>query len=334
MKYFMTGATGFVGGRIARQLVAAGHQVVALARHPSQAHDLIRLGVTLCQGDITDKESMRIPMTGVDGLFHVAGWYKIGSKNRSLGKQINIDGTRNVLELMGELRIRKGVYTSTLLIFSDTHGKRVEETDDYEGPWLSEYERTKWVAHTQIAEPMIKEGLPLVIVMPGLVYGPGDTSSVRDLFLQYLKRRLPIVPQKTAYCWGHVEDIARGHLLAMERGRPGERYILAGPVHTLQEAFWIAEQVTGIKEPPLHPSPFLLKSLAALVRTIEPILPLPEFYRSESIRAIAGVTYIGSSKKAQRELGFTTRPLEEGLCETLLHEMRLLGMKSKRHRTQ
>lgn len=329
MRYFMTGATGFVGGTIARQLVAAGHQVVALVRHPAQARDLTRLGITLHQGDITDKESMRAPMTGVDGLFHLAGWYRIGSKTPSLGKRINIDGTRNVLELMRELRIPKGVYTSTLLIFSDTRGKRADETTQYDGPWLSEYERTKWVAQTQIAEPTMKEGLPLVIVMPGLVYGPGDTSSIRDLFIHYLKRRLPISPQKTAYAWGHIEDIARGHLLAMERGRTGERYILAGPIHTLQEVLEIAEQITGIPAPRLHPSPALLRRLARVVRWIEPILPLPEFYRSESVRAIAGVTYIGSSKKAQRELGFTTRPLEEGLCETLLHEMKRLGIRSK-----
>ncbi|MCG3114113.1 MAG: NAD-dependent epimerase/dehydratase family protein [Candidatus Manganitrophus sp. SA1] len=330
MRYFITGATGFVGGAIARQLAAAGHQVTALVRRPAQAHDLARLGITLHPGDITDKESMRAPMTGADGIFHVAGWYKIGSKTPVLGKKINVDGTRNVLELMRELRIPRGVYTSTLLVFSDTQGKRVEEATHYEGPWLSEYERTKWMAHTQIAEPMMKEGLPLMMTLPGLVYGPGDTSSVRNLLIQYLKGQLPISPQKTAYAWGHIEDIAKGHLLAMEKGRPGESYILAGPIHTLQEALAIAEQITGIKAPRLHPSPALLRGLSQIVRWLEPILPLPEFYRSESIRAIAGVTYIGSSKKAQRELGFTARPLEEGLCETLLHEMRLSGIRSKK----
>lgn len=117
MRYFITGATGFVGGAIARQLAAAGHQVTALVRRPAQAHDLARLGIALHPGDITDKESMRTPMTGADGIFHVAGWYKIGSKTPVLGKKINVDGTRNVLELMRELRIPRGVYTSTLLVF-------------------------------------------------------------------------------------------------------------------------------------------------------------------------------------------------------------------------
>lgn len=327
MRYFITGATGFIGGEIAKQLVEAGHQVVALVRTPKQADALARLGVSLHEGDITDKESMRAPMTGVDGVFHVAGWYKIGSKTPALGKQINIDGTRNVLELMKELRIPKGVYTSTLLVFSDTRGNVVDERYQYGGPWLSEYERTKWAAHYQIAEPMVKAGLPLITVQPGLVYGPGDTSSVRQMLVQYLKGWMPVSPQKTAYCWGHLSDTARGHILAMEKGKPGESYILAGPVCTLRNAFEIAERITGVKAPRIHPTPALMKGLAAVTRVFEPILPLPELYRSESLRVIAGVTYLGSSAKANRELGFTARPLEEGLRETLLHEMKQLGMR-------
>jgi len=330
MRYFVTGATGFIGGRIVRELVAAGHQVAALARDPRGAGALARLGVSVHKGDITDKESMRAPMTGADRLFHVAGWYKIGSRNRAQGKRINVDGTRNVLELMKELGIPKGVYTSTLAVYSDTHGKEVDETERYNGPWLSEYERTKWAAHFQIAEPMMKGGLPLVIVQPGLVYGPGDTSSVRAMLVDYLRGRMPVAPQKTAYCWGHVDDIARGHLLAMEKGRPGESYFLAGPACTLRGAFEIAERITGVKAPALHPTPAMMKALAAVTRAVEPLLPLPELYRSESIRAIAGVTYLGSSEKAKRELGFAARPLEEGLRETLLHEMALLGMKPER----
>ncbi|MBI3803687.1 MAG: NAD-dependent epimerase/dehydratase family protein [Nitrospirae bacterium] len=332
MKFFVTGATGFIGGRISRQLVASGHQVVALARDPSKAAALIHLGIDVRKGDITDLESLRPAMAGADGVFHVAGWYKVGSPDREAARRINIDGTRNVLTAMKALKISKGVYTSTLAIYSDTNGRTVDEKSRYDGPWLSEYERTKWAAQTEIAESMIAQGLPLVIVLPGLVYGPGDTSSVRDLFLLYLKRRLPMVSPRTAYCWGHVEDIARGHLLAMERGRPGEDYIIAGPPHTLQAAFEIAERVTGIKAPRLHPPPGLLKAFAALVGAIEPLLPLPDLYRAESLRAIAGTTYLGSSEKARRELGFKTRPLEEGLQETLLQELSLLRLRQKEAR--
>ena len=100
MKYFITGATGFIGGRLARQLREAGHEVVAVVRNPAKAQDLAQLGVTLHQGDVTDKESMRKPMSGVDGVFHVAGWYKVGVRDKSQAYAINVEGTRNVLELM------------------------------------------------------------------------------------------------------------------------------------------------------------------------------------------------------------------------------------------
>src|ERR1700680_2266655 len=165
VKYFVTGATGFIGGRVASQLALAGHSVVALARTPSKAHDLVKSGVIVHAGDIANKESLRAPMTGVDGVFHIAGWYKIGMRDPSPGRIINVEGTRNVLEMMKELRIAKGVYTSTLAINGDTHGKLVDESCRAGGPWLSEYDRTKWVAHYEIAEHMMRAGLPLVIVM-------------------------------------------------------------------------------------------------------------------------------------------------------------------------
>src|SRR6266849_4262267 len=144
MKYFVTGATGFVGGRVVRRLVGAGHQVVVVVRNPAKAADLANLGIEIYQGDVTDKESMRTPMQGVDGVFHIAGWYKIGVRDKSDGEKINVQGTRNVLELMRELGIPKGVYTSTLAVNSDTHGRLVDESYHYNGPHLSEYDRTKW----------------------------------------------------------------------------------------------------------------------------------------------------------------------------------------------
>jgi len=165
MKYFITGATGFIGGHVATQLVEAGHQVVALVRTPEKAKDLAEKGIQLARGDITDKESMRAPMTGVDGVFHIAGWYEVGPRDKSLGQKINIEGTRNTLEMMRELKIPRGVYTSTLAVYSDTHGKLVDEQYRYNGPHLTEYDRTKWVAHYEIAEPMQKQGLPLIILV-------------------------------------------------------------------------------------------------------------------------------------------------------------------------
>lgn len=326
MKYFVTGATGFVGGRVARQLLDAGHQVIALVRDPAKAAHLSQLGATLAEGDVTDKESMHAPMTGVDGMFHVAGWYKVGVRDSSPGWKINVDGTRNTLELMRELGVPKGVYTSTIAIFSDTGGKLVDESYRHYGPWLSEYDRTKWVAHYEVAEPMMAAGLPLVIVQPGVVYGPGDTSTLRANLIDYLQRKLPVTPQKTALCWTHVDDAARAHLLAMDQGKAGENYIIAGEPLTLQAMFELAEKITGIPAPRMHLSPGMMKLMAATMKLVEGFARLPESYTSEGLRIVAGVTYIASNANAKRELGYTPRPLEDGLRETLAHEMRLLGM--------
>ena len=325
MKYFLTGATGFIGAHVARQLAQAGNQVVAVVRSPENAHDLAKLGAVIHKGDVTDKESMRAPMSGVDGIFHIAGWYKIGVRDKRAGAQINIQGTRNVLELMRELKIPKGVYTSTLAINSDTHGRLVDETYRYDGAHLSEYDRTKAAAH-KVAEQFIAGGLPLVVVMPGLVYGPGDTSGVRTTLIQYLQRRLPMLPRQTAFSWAHVDDIARGHILAIEQGVPGESYIIAGPTATIEEVLKLAEQITGVPGPRLRVAPGMLKAMSGFMRVVERVVPVPEDYSAEYLRINAGVTYIGDNAKARRELGYNPRSIKEGLAETLAHEMRLLGM--------
>src|SRR2546428_703749 len=241
MRCFVTGATGFIGTRLVRQLREAGHEVGAIARDPGKAGDLTKLGVWVQKGDITDKESLRGPMNGADGVFHLAAWYKIGEKDRSPGVRSNIEGTRNVLELMKELRIPKGVYTSTLAVFGDTKGQLVDESYRHDGPWLSEYDRTKWVAHYEVAEPMMKKGLPLVIVQPGVTYGPGDPSAMGITLREYLERKLRGVPKVSAYCWGHVEDTAAAHLLAMERGRAVDR--IAVTIGDIEEAVPVVQRV-------------------------------------------------------------------------------------------
>lgn len=326
MRYFLTGATGFIGGRLARRLTESGHDVHALVRTPAGGAALRAAGVTTHVGDITDKASMRGAMRGADGVFHVAAWYKVGARDRSMAEHINVGGTRNVLELMRELEIPRGVYTSTIAVFSDTRGRLVDEGYRYDGSSLTEYDRTKWTAHYAVAQPMIEAGLPLMIVLPGVVYGPGDTSAMRDTFLQYLKRQLPMLPRNTAYCWGHVDDTAEAHVRAMERGRPGESYIVAGPVHTFVEAFELAERITGIPAPRRRVAPGVLRMAAAMMGVVESMTPVSRSYSGETLRAVAGVTYIASNAKAKRELGFAPRPLAVGLRETLFHEMSGLGM--------
>lgn len=321
MRYFVTGATGFIGAEVARQLVARGDEVVALVRSPAKATALAALGVTLAPGDVTERESLRAPMTGVDGVFHIAGWYKIGARDWRPGAAINVGGTRNVLETMRDLDIRKGVYTSTVAIFGDTHGQVPDETYRDDGPFLSEYDRTKWQAHYTVAEPMMQAGLPLVIVMPGVVYGPGDTSAIHETLASYVRRKLPVIPRGAAFCWAYVEDIARGHLLAMDRGQVGEEYIIAGEVATMESALEMAQRITGIPAPRMRMAPRMMRATSALVRPVEGLLGLEGTYTAEGLRVAAGVTYLGSNAKAKRELGYDPRPLEQGLPPTLAWEM-------------
>jgi len=307
---------------LARQLREAGHEVQALIRSPQKSSELKSLGVHLFKGDVTDKDSMREAMQGTDGVFHVAGWYKIGVKDKSDGEKVNVQGTRNVLELMKELHIPKGVYTSTLAVNSDTHGELKNESYHFTGKHLTEYDRTKAAAH-EIARQFIAEGLPLVIVMPGGIYGPGDTSVLRRTLIDYLQEKLPVLPTQAGITWAHVEDVAHGHILAMQKGVPGETYIIAGEPSTYQEALQIAHHITGKKSPAMVPYQ-VLKLMSYLVKPFDSFMP--EIYTSETLRTLSGVTYWGDNSKAKRFLGYNPRPLREGLESTLRHEMSLLGM--------
>jgi len=326
-RYFVTGATGFVGAEVAKQLLSRGHSVAVLARDPATATLLARLGAQVHRGDITDPATLRAPMAGADGVFHLAAWYKTGHpRSAAVAEAVNVGGTRNVLSAMRELGIRKGVYTSTLAVNSDTRGVVVDETYRYAGPHLTVYDRTKWQAHYEVARPMIAAGLPLVIVQPGAVYGPGDTSALRAVFVNHLRRRLPLVPARTAFCWGHIEDIARAHVAAMEQGRVGQSYFIAGPAHTLIDAVTLAARCSGRPAPLATVPAGVLRGAARLARAVETLLPLPAGLSSETLAVLGGATYLGADDKARRELGFAPRPLAEGLRHLVEHEMRQLGL--------
>ncbi len=323
-RYFVTGATGFIGGEIVKQLIGRGHKVVALVRSPHKAAMLKALGVEMHAGDITDRDTLRAPMQGADGVFHVAAWYKVGV-HEPLADRINVDGTRNVLETMRTLEIPRGVYTSTVAVFSNTRGAVPDETYRYDGAHLSQYDRTKWIAHYRVALPKIQDGLPLTIVMPGLVYGPGDTSGMHTALVDLLRGRLPMTPARTAFCWAHVEDTARGHILAMEKGVPGETYLITGPPHTFEHAFDVAAKIGKVRAPLIHPGPRTMRSAAALMSLAGRFANLPTALQPESLRVLAGTTYLGANDKAVRDLGFTARPIEEGLAQTIEHELRAIG---------
>jgi len=323
MRYFVTGATGFVGGAVTHQLLSAGHGVRALVRSREKAAALAAAGAELHEGDITDPASLREPMRGVDGVFHIAAWYKVGVVE-PLARTINVEGTRNVLEAMRESGVPRGVYTSTIAINSDTHGAVVDESYRFDGHHLSVYDETKAEAH-QVAEDFIRQGLPLTIVQPGGVYGPGDTSALGTLFRNLLTGKTPPLPRRAAICWGYIDDVARGHVLAMEQGASGRSYYLCGPVHTFVEAVRLAAKIAGVSGPRLTLPPAALKIAAAIMPLFDGWLPLPPEFTAEGLRVLAGVTYAGTSERARRELGWRARPLADGLVETLRHELGAMG---------
>jgi dihydroflavonol-4-reductase len=328
MEYFVTGATGLIGTHVVEQLVDGGHDVVALTRSRSNA-DHLPPEVRVVEGDITNRESMREPMTGVDGVFHIAAWFYVGPGPREADRaeRINVDGTRNVLELMDELDIPKGVYTSTVGVYPGTSTETVDESVDPDRPTFAVYFRTKWEAHFEVARPMIADGLPLVVVQPGAVYGPRDKlyGSARGAFRDYLTGDLPAIPRDWSLPFDYVEDVARAHRLAMERGTPGEEYIVASEPRTMGEVLGCAEELTGIPTPRVVPD-WVFGGLATVMRGVEKVTTPPEGLEAELLEFFAGRQYLVDSSKAQRELGITHRPLCEGLGEYLAWEADQLGM--------
>lgn len=322
MEYFVTGGTGLIGSHVARQLVDAGHDVVILTRDLNNAAHLPD-AVTVAEGDLTEPDSMQEHMDGVDGVFHIAAWFYLGADPsvKETAERINVNGTRNVLELMESLEIKKGVYTSTVGVFPGTSGAVLDESLTPECPTYSSYHQTKWQAHYEIARPMAQQGLPLITVLPSAVYGPGDkeSGSLRGIFEDYLRGNLRFLPRGLALSFDHVADIATAHIRAMERGRPGEEYIIASEAQLVSEVFEIAESITGIPKPRTVPD-VLISGMARLTQVLERMTTVPRGFESEVLSFAAGRQFWVDPTKARRDLGIEHRPLEEGLREYLAWE--------------
>lgn len=329
MEYFVTGATGLVGTHVVERLVEDGHDVVALTRSRSNASHLSD-EVTVVEGDITERESLREPMSDVDGVFHIAAWFYIGPGPREAetARRINVGGTRNVLD------VPRGVYTSTVGVYPGTSGDTLDESIDPECPTYAEYFRTKWEAHFEVARPMMADGLPLVVVQPGGVYGPHDKlyGSGRAVFRDYLTGDLPMVPRDWTLPMDHAEDIARAHVRAMDVGVPGEEYIVASEPRTLPEVLSCAEEITGIPAPRAVPDA-IFGGLAALMRGAERVVTPPEGFEAELLEFLAGRQFDVDNTKARRELGLEFRTLEDGLRDYLAWELDQLGMDARVERS-
>ncbi|MBS1878212.1 MAG: NAD-dependent epimerase/dehydratase family protein [Actinobacteria bacterium] len=325
MKVFVTGGTGFIGGAIVRQLRERGDQVVVLARNPGRAEAAAALGCEVVAGDLGDERAIREGMLGCDAVIHAAAVYEVGipASQRPAMRDANVGGTERVLSAALEEKIPKVVYVSTVGVFGNTHGRIVDEAYEHPGDgFTSCYEETKWEAH-QVARRLIGEGLPCVIVQPGGVYGPGDTSSIGQLLNQFLAGKMPLIPfPELGICLSHVEDVAAGILLALDQGRPGEAYVLSGPATTTRETIATVAALTGRKAPKRAIPVPLMKAMIPIGPLVGKAMGQPPNLR-ELINSADGVTFWASYEKAERELGYHPRGLEEGLRATLEAEGKL-----------
>ena len=319
MKVFLTGGTGFIGGEVARQLRERSDEVVCLVRSPEKATALSALGCELVAGDLGDESAIGAGMEGCDAVVHAAAMYEVGipASKRPAMYDANVAGTERVLRAAQAAGIPKVVYVSTVGVFGNTRREVVDESYEHPGKeFTSYYEETKLEAH-RIAKRMAAEGLPCTIVQPGGVYGPGDTSQVADLLEQFLSGKLPLMPfPELGICLAHVEDVAAGILAALDKGRPGEAYVLSGPATTMREAVEVVARLSGRKPPRgALPTP-LIKAMTPIGPLVGKLMGQPPNLR-ELISSADGVTFWASYEKAGRELGYSPRGLEEGLRQTL-----------------
>jgi nucleoside-diphosphate-sugar epimerase len=310
---FVTGGTGFIGSRLIALLVERGVQVRALARSQSGLEDVKALGAVPVQGDVTNPGSMQEAMRGCDVVFHVASMYEIGLRYKTQMEKVNVDGVRNVIETALEAGVPKIVFTGTVGVFGDTKGRIVDETYEYKGVFSTVYERTKWLAHYEVILPFIRQGAPIIIVMPSAVFGPNDHSTINDLMNLHLRGRLPVVPGKeTTFSYVYVDDVAEGHILAAEKGRVGEAYVLSGAKFSMSEFIRLWAKVSGRPAPVFEIPSALVRIWWPVLALLERVFPMPALLSAEAARVL-GTTWLASSEKAQRELGYRTRPVEEGL---------------------
>jgi nucleoside-diphosphate-sugar epimerase len=325
VKVFVTGGTGFIGGEVVRQLRGRGDEVACLVRTPEKGVKLAELGCEIVSGDLGDLAAIRSGIEGCDAVIHAAAAYEVGipASEREPMREANVGGTERVLGAALQAKVPKVVYVSTVGAFGNTHGKVVDESYVHPGrEFTSCYEQTKWEAH-KVAERLIGEGLPCTIVQPGGVYGPGDTSSIGQLLNQFFAGRMPLLPfPELGICLTHVEDIAAGILLALDKGKPGEAYVLSGPVATVREAIDTVAALSGRKAPKhALPTP-LMKALTPIGPLVGKAMGQPPNLR-ELISSADGVTFWASHEKATRELGYQPRGLEEGLRAMLTAEGRI-----------
>jgi dihydroflavonol-4-reductase len=313
-RIWISGGTGFVGKAVVRALRSRGDEVIAAVRDPRKAGDLVDMGVTVLEDDLSDVAVATEALRDVDAVVHAAGSYRVGITRAERGAMwdANIGTTTRVLDAAEAARTPRVVYLSTVGVFGNTHGHAVDETyrrKVSEG-FLSWYDETKFGAH-EVAAQRARTGAPIVTVQPSQVYGPGDPSSVGEQLRLAHAGKLPYrALEDVGLGFVHVDDLAVGIVAALDRAPVPSTYVLSGPRHRLVDALAIAARLGGHALPRFAVPSGLLRMIAPAGRLVgQPNL-------REIVNASAGVTYWASADKAIQELGFAPRSLEDGLRAT------------------
>jgi len=314
MNVFVTGATGFVGASLVRELLKDGCKVRALARTGADLRNLQGLDVEICTGDLRDPASLERGMRGCDRLFHAAADYRLWTRDPAAMYASNVTGTRNILEAALKLGMSRVVYTSSVgTLGNPGNGTPGTETTPVRlTDMVGHYKKSKFLAERE-AESFIPRGLPLVIVNPSTPIGPLDVkpTPTGKIIVDFLNRKMPAYLD-TGLNLIDVEDCARGHILAAEKGRIGEKYILGNENLTLRQKFAILEELTGLPAPrvrlPYTPILFAayLNDWVARLTGKEPLIPLSGVQMAKKLMFF-------DSRKALGELGLQQRPAREAL---------------------
>lgn len=314
----VTGATGHIGNVLVRELVSRGERVRAVIPPFEDASCLDGLKVEMVEGDVRQIDSLIQAFKGSDVVYHLAGVISILSGKSELLYQVNVEGTRNVVEACLRVSGRRLVYTSSIhAVKEPPHGIVIDETFPFDPDnVLGDYAKSKAQATLEVLRG-VKQGLNAVIVCPTGVIGPYDykISEMGQLIMDFIQRKLKAYVDG-AYDFADVRDVATGLILACEKGRTGESYILSGEQITVRDLLLMLQEITGVKAPSL-------KIPAWLARTVGKIAPL--YYRltntkplftTYSIDVLASNSQI-SSAKARRELGYSTRPVKESVTDAV-----------------
>jgi len=321
MNIFVTGATGYIGNNLAKRLAGEGNIIHALCRSPNKASLLDHPNIKIFPGDITDAASVENAMRGCEQVYHLAAYARVWAKDLSDYYTLNVEGTKIVLDAAKKLGINKIVFTSTAGVLGPSGDGPVKEDDARIGDVMNEYEDTKTQAENLCKEYCNKYGMHIVIVNPPRVYGPGlesESNAVTKLVKLYLKGKWKILPGdgRRTGSYVYVDDVVNGHLLAMQKGRSGERYILSGVNASYTEFFEVLAKVTGRKNK-LYPLPVGIMLMAGYgMMGLNKLTGKPPLLTPKWIKKYL-YDWSLSCEKAQSELGYTYISLEEGLQRTV-----------------